>query len=68
MLSLPKSHNIEGMLKFQFSEGEGIDFKGQTKTQFLEKIKHNLTTTVEFDDSEDQTDISAIKAPFTTLV
>ena len=64
MLSFPKSHRIEGMIRFQFSNSDTIE--GITKQEFIFKIQHNLTLH-DLSNVTDQTEIFEVMAPCSTL-
>ena len=66
MLSFPKSHAIEGMIKFQFSFYNQINYEGLTKEEFLETIQHRLTF-LDKTNTSATSEMFETRAPCTTL-
>ena len=56
MLSFQKSHNIDGMIRFQFSKDGDLFHEGLAKEEFLEKIQHRLQHRIQVEDTN-QTEI-----------
>ena len=53
------------MIRFQFSKGDKIDFKGQTKEEFLTTIQHRLSKLQSSFTSE--TEFFEVHAPSSSL-
>ena len=66
MLSFPPSHAIEGMIKFQFSHSNTINFEGLTKEEFLATIQHRLSFSEVLNNSA-TTEMFEVRAPCNTI-